>query len=151
VARAPKAPGSKVEFAKNQPNPITLAINEVAVYWANLSEGSYKQGSVRMLPKDASQSSVAISVAEDQWSPSGITADETAVYWGVLGHDVGDKAPGTGSIMKMPIDAEGKPLPNTAPIVLAGGQNSPTALRVYKHILYWTTGASGGQVFRMVQ
>jgi hypothetical protein len=77
---------------------------------------------------------------DNQYSPTGITSDTTALYW--LWQQ-GGPAPGgmhTGQVMTAPLD--GGP-----PVTLRTGQNLPAGIAVQAGVLYWTeTQAAYNQV-----
>jgi sugar lactone lactonase YvrE len=133
VVKVPIGGGSPVMLAAGQNQPISIAVDDVNVYWTN--EGG--SGSVMKVPVGGG---TPTTLASGQGAAFGIAVDTSSVYWTTI--------TGNHAVMKVAI-AGG------APTVLAPA-TSPWAIVVHDGSVYFTDGddvmvvpAAGGAAVTM--
>ena len=88
IVRKPKSGGAEVVLARSQGRPTSLAIHAGWLAWN-------APASQRVVSCAVPLCEQVVSLARDQANPAGISADETGIYWAVLGtvsENVGDGA-----------------------------------------------------------
>tara|TARA_R110002096_G_scaffold44526_13_gene120638 strand:- start:257854 stop:258957 length:1104 start_codon:yes stop_codon:yes gene_type:complete len=108
-----------LELALGQGEPVSIAVDETYVYWANLGGNSIN----RILKLGGAIEVIAVS----QLMPTAIALDETHIYW---------VSTGSGTVMRSAKD--GAPLQQ-----LAGGQGQLSSLALTSDSVFWTDGTSG--------
>lgn len=78
IARKPKAGGSEAVLASSQGRPTSLAFHAGRLAWN-------APAAQRVLTCAMPACEEVVSLARDQANPAGISADETGIYWAVLG------------------------------------------------------------------
>ncbi len=149
VMKAPKGGGPSAVLADDQNVPWGVAVDATNVYWTD-----FGWGTVTKVPKDGGP---AVVLASGQMGPTAIAVDATSVYWTNVGAVEGAQRvafgdlsidslavePGSGSVMRVPIDGG-------TPVALASKLDYPSwGIAVDSDSVYWLASEVPYQPNRM--
>jgi hypothetical protein len=114
---------SPQSFAINQSSPERITLggnNNATVFWTNFGSGGAADGSVVSLPLGGGTPSTLVS---GRWTPQGIAADDTYVFWAESSQN---------QLLRRPLGG------STTTTLSTGASSSPTAVALGAGTVYWS-------------
>ena len=111
---------------------VQIVATADTIAWTNFGQAAAaSQGAIFAVPSDAGFTTDAQALASARPGPAGLAADGPALVWTEYGTTAD-----AGAVQRVSLDGG-------APVVIAGGQQSPGSVAAYAGYVYWTSVGDG--------